>query len=112
MLQDIEKAHVLLNKDKNIAELVNRVKSGGEIKIYKGRGCDKCGQTGYKGRLGIFEVLEMSEKLGLLILESAPTTEVNNAAKEEGMLTFKQDGYLKVLEGLTTLEEVLRVAKG
>lgn len=112
VLQDIEKAHVLLNKDKNIAELVNRVKSGGEIKIYKGRGCDKCGQTGYKGRLGIFEVLEMSEKLGLLILESAPTTEVNNAAKEEGMLTFKQDGYLKVLEGLTTLEEVLRVAKG
>ena len=79
--------------------------------IFKGKGCSECGGTGYKGRIGIYEVLVVSEKIGKLILEHSPASKIEQQAKEEGMITMKQDGYLKVLEGLTTLEEVLRVAQ-
>lgn len=83
----------------------------GTPKVYRGKGCSECGGTGYKGRLGVYEVLVVSEKVGKLILEHAPASKIEAQAKEEGMITMKQDGYLKVLEGLTTLEEVLRVAQ-
>jgi general secretion pathway protein E len=82
-----------------------------KAKIYHGKGCQECGGTGYKGRIGIYEVLVVSEKIGRLILEHAPASSIEQVAREEGMITMKQDGYLKVLEGLTTLEEVLRVAQ-
>lgn len=88
-----------------------RGSSSAEPKVFRGKGCAECGGTGYKGRLGIYEVLVVSEKVGKLILEHAPASKIENQAKEEGMITMKQDGYLKVLEGLTTLEEVLRVAQ-
>ncbi|MBI4035279.1 MAG: Flp pilus assembly complex ATPase component TadA [Candidatus Chisholmbacteria bacterium] len=84
---------------------------GEEVKLYKGRSCDKCGDTGYKGRIGIFEVLPVTEKIGRLILERSAASGIEKAAVEEGMVLIKQDGYLKALEGLTTLEEVLRVAQ-
>lgn len=77
----------------------------------KGKGCDVCNNTGYFGRLGIFEVLPVSEKVGRLILERAPGVDIERMASEEGMVTLKQDGYLKVLEQITTIEEVLRVAQ-
>ena len=77
----------------------------------RGEGCSACGGTGYKGRLGIFEVLPVSEKIGRLILEHAPAIEIENLAVTEGMITMKQDGYLKAVEGVTSLEEVLRVAQ-
>jgi type IV pilus assembly protein PilB len=82
-----------------------------KAKLYHGRGCPECGGTGYKGRIGIYEVLVVSEKIGKLVLEHAPASTIEQVAREEGMITMKQDGYLKVLEGLTTLEEVLRVAQ-
>lgn len=80
-------------------------------KAYKGAGCAECGNTGYYGRVGIFEVLPVSEKISRLILERASSGELEKVAREEGMVTMKQDGYMKVLEGLTTIEEVLRVAQ-
>ena len=61
--------------------------------------------------MGIFEVLPISEKVGRLVLERAPTSEIEAAAVADGMITMKQDGYLKVVEGVTTIEEVLRVAQ-
>jgi type IV pilus assembly protein PilB len=79
--------------------------------IYKGEGCSECNDTGYIGRIGIFEVLPVSEKVAKLILESAPASKIQKQAMEEGMVLMKTDGYLKVLEGLTTIEEVLRVAE-
>ncbi len=79
--------------------------------LYRGRGCDGCGNSGYYGRIGIFEVMPVSEKISRLILERAPASEIEKQAREEGMITMKQDGYLKVLEGITTVEEVLRVAQ-
>lgn len=79
--------------------------------LYKGEGCQQCGTTGYKGRVGIFEVLPVSEKVGRLILEHAASSEIEKTAVEEGMITMKQDGYLKVLEGITSIDEILRVAQ-
>lgn len=80
-------------------------------KFYKGTGCSECGNSGYLGRIGVFEVLPVSEKISRLILERASASEIEKQAREEGMVTMKQDGYLKVLEGITTVEEVLRVAQ-
>ncbi|HNP89494.1 MAG TPA: ATPase, T2SS/T4P/T4SS family [Candidatus Woesebacteria bacterium] len=79
--------------------------------LAKGKGCETCNGTGYLGRIGIFEVLPVSEKISRLILERAPAIDIEKQACEEGMVTMKQDGYLKVLEQVTTLEEVLRVAQ-
>lgn len=84
---------------------------GGPIKFFKGKGCSECNNTGYHGRVGIFEVMPISEKIGRLILEHSAAGEIEKQAIEEGMITMKQDGYLKVLEGVTTIEEVLRVAE-
>lgn len=79
--------------------------------LYKGEGCDACGGTGYKGRIGIYEVLVMTEKIGRLILERKPGSDIEHQAIEDGMILMKQDGYLKTLEGITSIEEVLRVAQ-
>jgi len=79
--------------------------------LFKGPGCNECANTGYLGRLGIFEVLPVSEKIGRLVLERAPTSEIEAQAVAEGMITMKQDGYIKVVEGITTIEEILRVAQ-
>ncbi len=83
----------------------------GAVKLYKGKGCQECNGTGYFGRVGVFEVLPISEKIGRMVLERASADQVEKQAVEEGMITMKQDGYLKVLEGVTTIEEVLRVAQ-
>lgn len=92
-------------------ELGNLWQPQGEVKLYKGKGDPDCGNSGYYGRIGIFEVLPISEKVGKLILERASAAEINTVAKEEGMITLMQDGYLKAAEGITTIEEVLRVAQ-
>ncbi len=82
-----------------------------EIKLYRGKPTPDNNNSGYKGRIGIYEVIPVSEKIGRLILERAPAGEIEKVAKEEGMITMKQDGYLKALEGITSIEEVLRVAQ-
>lgn len=82
-----------------------------EIKFYRGKGDKDCSNSGYLGRIGIFEVLPVGEKISKLILERAPASEIEKQAKTDGMVTLKQDGYLKVLEGQTTIEEILRVAE-
>ncbi len=84
---------------------------GVSLRLFKGRGCSFCANTGYLGRVGIFEVLSISEQISKLILEHAASGSIEQAAVASGMVTMKQDGYLKVLEGVTTMEEVLRVAQ-
>lgn len=83
----------------------------GEVKLYKGKGCIECGNAGYLGRVGIFEVMPMSDKLSRLVLEHPDSDSIQKEAVVEGMITMKQDGYMKVLQGVTTIEEVLRVAQ-
>lgn len=79
--------------------------------LYKGKGCTKCSQNGYLGRLGIFEVLTISETMSPMILKNALAVDIEKVGLKEGMLQMIQDGYLKALEGKTTIEEVLRVAQ-
>jgi len=88
-----------------------KAKNMKELKLYKGGKCSECNDTGYSGRVGIFEVLPISEKIGKLILERSPSSKIEAQAREDGMITMKQDGYLKAIEGVTSLEEVLRVGE-
>jgi type IV pilus assembly protein PilB len=83
----------------------------GPLKLYRGRKCSECNNTGYLGRIGIFEVLPIGEKIARLILERAAAGAIEKQALEDGMITLKQDGYLKAVEGISTIEEVLRVAQ-
>ena len=80
-----------------------------DVVFYRGRGCEQCKHTGYRGRNGIFEFMLMTEEIQDLIVKRAPLSEVRNAALANGMKTLKQDGFQKVLEGMTTVEEVMRV---
>lgn len=77
--------------------------------LYRGKGCEKC-KDGYQGRMGIYEVFTMTNEMEKLLAKSATTTDIQELAQEQGMITMKQDGYLKALNGITTLEEVARVA--
>jgi len=96
---------------KNVLGKLWKIDPNKPIEFFKGAGCEQCGNTGYKGRVGVYEVLPVSEKVGRLILEHAAANEIEKSAVEDGMVTMKQDGYLKVVEGLTTIDEVLRVAQ-
>ncbi len=86
-------------------------KDGKPMKIPKIVGCEKCNNTGYLGRIAIYEVMPMSEKIAKLVVERSTAGDIQKQAMDEGMLTMKQDGYVKVLEGVTTVEEVIRVAQ-
>ncbi len=83
----------------------------GVSQLYKGQGCTECNNGGYLGRTGIYEVLPVTDKIAKMILERKSSAEIEKQAVSEGMITMKQDGYLKVIEGITTIEEVLRVAE-
>jgi type IV pilus assembly protein PilB len=77
--------------------------------LYKARGCKKCNGIGYRGRMGVHEVMTMSETLERLTVENASADELMRAAIEEGMLTLRDDGFSKVKLGATSIEEILRV---
>ena len=83
-----------------------------EVELKMGKGCLQCRNTGYLGRTGIFEVLPISEKLGKLTNRKAPLADLQEAAAEEGMLTLQQSAVDKMLRGVTTFEEVVRVTMG
>jgi type IV pilus assembly protein PilB len=78
--------------------------------FYRKRGCPRCAQTGYKGRVGIFQLLTMSEGLERLAVRKATREEIERAAIEEGMRTLWEDGLAKVVSGLTSIEELARVS--
>lgn len=80
-----------------------------EVSLYRGKGCDHCRGSGYRGRIGVFELMVMNERLRTLVLSGSGVDEIRNAAVEAGMRTLPQDGVQKVLEGITTFEELLRV---
>ncbi len=75
---------------------------------YKGAGCDTCNTTGYKGRVGLYEVMEITDELRELILVGASALELRRKAVDEGMITLRRSGLQKVMEGVTTIEEVAR----
>jgi len=79
--------------------------------IYEPVGCKRCNNIGYSGRIGIFEILEMTDSLGEVILKEPSEAKIQEEAKSQGMITMKQDGILKILEGTTSIEEVLIVSE-
>jgi general secretion pathway protein E len=79
--------------------------------IYKAVGCENCVQTGYRGRLGIFEIMLLSEKIKNLILKTFDSNRIKNQAVQDKMISLRYDGLKKVLDGVTTIEEVLRVTQ-
>jgi type II secretory ATPase GspE/PulE/Tfp pilus assembly ATPase PilB-like protein len=80
-----------------------------KTQLYKGAGCKTCGGTGYAGRIGVFEVLEMGESIKDLIMKRASSDQIMVQARKNGMTTMLEDGITKVLNGITTLQEVLRI---
>ena len=80
----------------------------GDIPLWKGRGCDACAGMGLKGRQGLYEVMAMTPRLRKLILQNVGAQDIRDAAIEDGMLTLRMDGLLKVMKGITTLEQVIR----
>jgi len=79
------------------------------VTFHRGRGCERCRHTGYRGRIGVFELMLITDHLRELILRKAPTHELRQAGLESGMMTLRQDAMQKILEGITTMEEALRV---
>ena len=78
------------------------------LPFFRGKGCDTCGGGGMKGRQGVYEVMPMSPNLRKLILQNVGAAEIRDAAVDEGMLTLRMDGWMKVMKGITTLEQVVR----
>jgi type IV pilus assembly protein PilB len=81
----------------------------GEVEAYEAVGCSRCNQSGYKGRVGIYSAMRMTERIKEMVVAGSPESEIAAVAREEGMLTLREDGFRKVQAGLTSLEEVLRV---
>jgi type IV pilus assembly protein PilB len=88
-----------------------KVKSLTELKFYKPGSCDKCSHQGFTGRRGIFEVLEITTEIQDLLLKRAPTSQIQDKAVEQGMILMWIDGFIKCLQGRTTIEEIMRVSK-
>ncbi len=80
-------------------------------KLWRGRGCDECRGTGYRGRTGIYELFPITEDARSLILRRAPSRDIRRQAIEDGMVTLRHDGWRKACEGVTTVEEILRVTQ-
>jgi type IV pilus assembly protein PilB len=78
------------------------------VKVSKGKGCGTCNNTGYKGRCGLYEVMEIDDEIRELILVGASAVELKKKAIERGMITLRRSGLRKVMDGVTTLEEVAR----
>ena len=81
-------------------------------RMFHGAGCEKCGRSGYKGRKGIFEIFKVDDTIQRLIFDHAPATLLRQRAREMGMRTLREDGMLKVANGMTSLSEILRVTMG
>ena len=84
---------------------------GDQDQVFQGKGCKDCGNTGYRGRLGIFEFMLMEDSIRRLTLTNADATQVRRTAVENGMITLRQDGFQKIKQGVTTVSEVLRVTQ-
>ena len=97
-----------------LGELELGGEAGGEAEdaeiatAFKPGGCEKCNNTGYKGRVGLYEVMEVSEELRELVLVGASALELRRKAREEGMFTLRESGLQKVKLGMTSIEEVVR----
>jgi type IV pilus assembly protein PilB len=111
MGQDIDVEGVLAYIKKTISREKKPIHSWEDISFYTPKGCDRCGDKGFRGRLGIFEVLEMTDELQKKVSERGATKILEDIARKEGMHSMVEDGILKAAQGLTSLEEIFRVTQ-
>jgi general secretion pathway protein E len=84
---------------------------GNTVVCYAGRGCELCFGSGYSGRMGIFELMELGDEIRQLIMKNADAASITNVARRNGMRNLREDGWLKVMNGVTTADEVMRVTQ-
>ena len=101
ILKTLEKEKIIVDSKKGLKSLL----------FYRGKGCKRCNNTGYKGRIGIYETLENTDEISKLILSRADGKTIKKQAIDQGMLTIAEDGFIKAKNGITTIEEVMRVTK-
>ena len=92
-------------------QIKSKLKITNPLMVYESQGCKKCGSRGYSGRIGVFEILEMTDELAGIVVKDPQEQKIIKEAYRQGMITMRQDGILKVLDGITTMAEVLRVAE-
>ncbi len=105
---DVESILDTMEKEKTIISAKKGLKS---LLFYRGKGCKRCNNSGYKGRIGIYEILENNEAVSSLMLKNASAHDIKKQSLLDGMITMVDDGFIKAKNGITTLEEVMRVTK-
>ncbi|HNP74944.1 MAG TPA: ATPase, T2SS/T4P/T4SS family [bacterium] len=112
-IDELEQQFNLKKMEKNLSDhgYLDKKQTIESILFYRGKGCQQCDNTGYKGRLGIYETLEVDEEISQMIVQKASRDELAQKATDKGMMTLLQDGFIKAKNGITTIEEVLRVTQ-
>jgi type II secretory ATPase GspE/PulE/Tfp pilus assembly ATPase PilB-like protein len=100
-----------MSENDQLKGLIEPKKGWENIKFFRPKGCKMCNGEGYKGRLGIYEVLENSEEIEKMITQAASAEAIEKKAIDLGMLTMIEDGFIKAVQGITSIEEVMRVTK-
>ncbi|HSA07958.1 MAG TPA: GspE/PulE family protein, partial [Candidatus Moranbacteria bacterium] len=108
---DMDKILAMLKTAPEMKGFINEKSTWKNINFYKPKGCDQCSNEGYHGRMGIYEVLEMNEEMGKLITSNASSDVLEEKARANGMRTMAEDGFIKAVQGITSIEEVMRVTK-
>lgn len=108
---DLERVLELARKNNIMEKSLADNDDWSKITFYHPGGCSRCHQEGYKGRIGIFEVLEISEVVAQMVSKRATSDEIEQQAKKEGMIQMMEDGMIKAVQGITSIEEILRVTK-
>ncbi len=107
-----EVQNLILKEVESLPQIIKKkVKISSQLLVCEAQGCKKCNFRGFAGRIGVFEVLSMTDELSQIILKEPEEQKIIQEASRQGMITMKQDGILKVLDGITTIEEILRVAE-
>jgi type IV pilus assembly protein PilB len=94
--------------EEQLMELDMTPEDVGDKRFFYGKGCDQCNNTGYRGRLGLFEIMVFNDELGDLVMNHASTSVLREAAKRAGMRTLRENGLAAIYDGMTTIEEVVR----
>ena len=100
-----------IENQESLREIGIDADAASNIKTFRGRGCPSCLETGYMGRTGLFELLVLDDRVKDLILQTSDANRIRSCAALKGMTTLRQAGAQKVLEGITTIEEILRVTR-
>lgn len=110
-VKDSGNEKLMIGKNGTLDKLLKNYIKGDKLRVYKGKGCDVCHQTGYVGRIGIFEVLLVDEEIKKAIVDKKDASVIQGIAVKNGMTTMFEDGIDKMMQGVTTLDEILRVTK-